>query len=550
MIRTLDAESKDASTLAFARGGKVVVSVLSAAGRVAFPGQKETGPKESVIHVWDVDTGKATRRMLLGKAMVGPVALAPDGKTAAVGMVGQVGADGAGVAGEPADRAIRLWEVATGRELHRMDGTGAMPVALAFSPDGATLASGEGKVGFGPVAEPPPRETPIHLWDAATGRERKRWDVRAPATACLAFAPDGKTLAWVAGGEQIIRFWDISDGREIRPPPGHRSAIADASFTPDGKTLLTVAHDRTLRFWDPATGALARQVEASDDVILFTALAADGRTAATGGVFQPTRLWQVASGRELRRFSVAGEHYVSCGDLAPDGKTLATSDGDGVIFWDTATGNRRPGAAMSRIAPSLVKAIRFAPDGKSVATVGGDWVRFWDVAAARETRRCVLPNKPKRETGFTLLAARIAFAPDGKVLAATSTRDGTIFLLDAETGRELRRLGGPENRSKALAFSPDGKILATGVDVSLLLPERELAISLWDVAAHGEVVRILAHHSGIGALVFSPDGKRLASVSDDATALVWDVAALIGRKPPVAAGRAAFVQHDRRNGAR
>jgi WD40 repeat protein len=219
---------------------------------------------------------------------------------------------------------------------------------------------------------------------------------------------------------------------------------------------------------------------------------------------------------------------VSCADLSRDGTTLAASNHDGVIFWDTATSERRTGVAGSPIARSIIKALRFAPDGKSVATISGDWVRTWDVATGRETHRFPLPNKGPN-TGFSTIGAKLVYSPDGTMIAATSTRDGLIFLLDIASGREIGRLDGPESRVKALAFSPDGNVLAAGVDVDPRFPKSDLAIRLWDVAARKELGRVKAHRSSITALVFSPDGQRLLSASEDATALVWDVAALSGR---------------------
>ena len=188
----------------------------------------------------------------------------------------------------------------------------------------------------------------------------------------------------------------------------------------------------------------------------------------------------------------------------------------------------------------MIKSLRFAPDGKSVATLGGDWVRFWDVAKAEETRRFALPNKGRLD-GFMLDGARLAYSPDGKILAATSERDGRIFLLDAATGRELDRLDGPENQFKALAFSPDGKILATGIDTGKRAARRELAIRLWDVAAHKELGRVPAHRAYIRSLAFSPDGRRLVSASEDATALVWDVARIAGRQDAAAEPRGSTI---------
>ena len=297
-----------------------------------------------------------------------------------------------------------------------------------------------------------------------------RWQTDNGSRVC--FSPDGTTLASVGG--HVIRLWDATSGREIRPQTGHRSAIGDAAFTPHDQSIVTVGRDRTIRIWDSATGREVRQFEGSEGDVRFAALSADGKTLATGGGFQPTRLWDVVSGRELRRFQTTGnirDTLVECADLSPDGKTLAIAENDGVFFWETATGKGRASVAESRMSGSLIKALRFTPDGKSVATLSGDWVRLWDAATGKETRRIALPNKGPSD-GFSTIGARVAYSPDGTILAATSTRDGLIFLLDVASGRELGRLDGPRSQQKALAFSPDGKILATGVDISQGFPNR------------------------------------------------------------------------------
>jgi WD40 repeat protein len=178
-----------------------------------------------------------------------------------------------------------------------------------------------------------------------------------------------------------------------------------------------------------------------------------------------------------------------------------------------------------------------------VATLGGHWIRIWNVATANETRRIVTPTAPPWRPGgpprprieVVGTGAALAFSPDGKVLAASSQQDGQICLLDMDSGKEIARLDGP-SRHKALAFSPDGRILATGIRTGAE-QGRDVAIRLWDVAARRDLCRVNAHRSGISALAFSSDGRRLLSASADATALVWDVASLTGRKTAPAALR-------------
>ena len=532
-IRSFDASSRALSNLAFTPDGASLVSVQPNSNGPAFPGDRPAGPEQSLIRVWDVATAHEIRRITLGDTTVGDTVLAPDGKTVAVATTGRMdrGPQGKSFLDATADRCIRLWNLATGREVRQFDTDATtIPRGLTFSPDGTKLATGEETFNPASMVDNFPRTTVLHVWDVATGLEVRRWEVRAMGTACLAFAPGGNDLAWVGGNENVIRFWDASTGREIGQQPGHRGAIGDAVFAPDGKALVTVSEDRTLRFWDPTSGGETRKIDASDERIWFSALSADGRTLATGGGLRPSRLWDAASGRMIREFSIAGEHFTWCGDLSADGKTLATSENNDLILWDTTTGQRRVGTGRptSRRENHMVKALRFAPDGKLVATLGGDWVRFWNVVLAKETRRFALPNKGPLDS-MLLDGARIVFAPDGTMLAATSERDGQIFLLDVASGRELARIDGPSNRFKALAFSPDGTILATGADNGRRVGRRDQAIRLWDVAGRKELGRVPAHRSYIRALAFSADGRRLVSGSEDGTALVWDLAQIIGR---------------------
>jgi WD40 repeat protein len=516
--------------LAFSPDGNVLISCGSRT-REDTPrpraGARPPSPSEETsIQCWDVATGNEIRRIGLGKARINAAVLAPDSKILATAAT---------------DTAVRLWDLTTGRELRQFGGSDVYTSHLAFSPDGTKLASTEW---VGPALPSPtakmPLAGPIHVWDTASGRELRNWE--ADNGSLAGFSRDGTTL--VTAGEKVIRLWDVASSREIRPNAGHHSAIEDAAYTPDGRSIVTLGHDRTVRFWDPVTGREVRRFEAGDFGIRFAALSGDGKTLATGGGFQPTRVWDAASGRELRRFqtpSQVRDAIVECADLSPDGKTLATSVSRRVDFWDTVTGERRPGVAMSPIGTGFIKALRFAPDGRTVATVYGDWVRFWDAASSRETRRIALPTKGRPNDGFSRTAARLAFSPDGTTLAATNERDGLIFLLDVASGREFGRVDGPDDY-KALAFSPDGKLLATGVDISKGLPDHELSVRLWDVTARKEIGRVPAHRNSIRALAFSPDGKRLLSASEDATALVWEVASLTSRgivgPPPTALSNA------------
>jgi WD40 repeat protein len=150
--------------------------------------------------------------------------------------------------------------------------------ALAFSPDGKTLAAGDMV------------KTRTVLWDVADREPRLTLDTAATA---LAFSPDGRTLA--TGQFYDVRLWDAAPGQELAALNGpHRCLVKSVTFSPDGKSLASAAGNDfivegtngEIRVWDVAGRKVVTEIQLPDPVTVV-AWAPDGKAVAAVCRYRP-----------------------------------------------------------------------------------------------------------------------------------------------------------------------------------------------------------------------------------------------------------------------
>jgi tricorn protease-like protein len=242
-------------------------SVLS----VSFSPDSKTlasGSQDKSIKLWDVTTGKVRTTLKDPKGeWVTSVAFSPDGKTLA------------SANWKPGEATITLWDVATEKVRATLRGHKGS-ITLAWGPDSKILASGC-------------RDRFLKLWNVEPGREQPAFETTTTMVYALAFAPDGKTLAW--GGDSGVKLLDVQTKQERALKESRAPAVVGAlAYSPDSKTLASGSTDNAIMLWDVATSKGKAVLKGHTDYVNAVAYSPDGKTLASGSKDDTIKLWTIA----------------------------------------------------------------------------------------------------------------------------------------------------------------------------------------------------------------------------------------------------------------
>ena len=417
---------------------------------------------------------------------------------------------------------MRVIDLHTGKELWTAVAAKEYITALAFSPDGKTLASAAGFA-----------ESDIRLWDVATGNQIGQLEGNSSWVSSLVFSSDGNKL-FSSSADQTIRIWDVANLKCLEVLRGHRQEVWRLALLSDDKTLVSGAKDGTVCFWDmsvphPHQSAITLPTE----YVRNWNFAPDGRSVLTLDRQGQVAQWSGADFQQKTPLLNVGTNiYSTCFSL--DGRFLALCWTNGILQeWDLP--NRVLLHQLTNTAGE-VRAVGFLADGKKLINYSADdnllheldlttglEIQSWQapvvfngsfaykpdegscIAIGREggvVFRNLVDNSNSKVSLDILESSDASFSPDGKLFAVASQL-GYARVWDTAAWQPVATQGGLLNGAESVHFSPDGTRLA----VASVGKE---AVKLWDTDGWQDVFTLPAQGTGFQGAWFSPDGNIIA----------------------------------------
>jgi WD40 repeat protein len=184
---------------------------------------------DATMKLWDLSSPQQPIRTFPYESRILAVAVAPDGK----------------IAVSAAKDTLQTWTIADAKKLYPFEGHKGEVNTVAIAPDGKHVVSG-GDDGT------------VRLWELASGRELHKFagsSGHLGKVFDVAVSPNSR-VALSGGADKTAKLWDLVNARLIRTLEGHAESVETVAIAPDGRTAVTGSRDRTVKQWDlSGTGA-------------------------------------------------------------------------------------------------------------------------------------------------------------------------------------------------------------------------------------------------------------------------------------------------------
>ncbi len=438
-------------------------------------------------------------------------------------------ADGTQLITGSLDHTLRLWDVSSGDEIRVFEGHTGIVLDVGFSKDGNYAVSSSGDETIGTTNADVVDRT-VRVWDVATGENLHILQLNSGFVRAVAISPDSRYVvagSWDSAQSGKLTVWDIQTGEEVRRFFGHANIVTGITFSPDGKYLYSTSWDSTLRVWDFNTAVEIARYTNFDDRLLRVSISPDGQytLVASGNLggneierardnSTDTSVWLIdlQSRAQINTISGFGD-WAWAVAVDPSGEFIATSTGPlnatNAVDTTVRVYNRNTSELIWQSTDqhtSTVEGLAYSHDGQIIASA--DWngtIVLWHAQTGEEIRRI------SEMTGIKVL--NLAFNADDTLLASANG-NGTITIWNIQTGDMNRQIGDYESEVVGLDFHPSNNTILAG--------DNRGVVRLWNITTGEKIRDFVGHNNRVNEIAFSPDGNLVATAGWDSTIRLWN----------------------------
>ncbi len=376
-------------------------------------------------------------------------------------------------------------------------GLDSQPLALAWSPDGRWLATGEalwGKVRLWEIGPALQSAGSIGRTEHTAPDNRTivgddvptiLLDEQRGAIHCLDWSPDGKRLA--TGGPRL-KVWDV-ETRTVQFAVPEESEVLALAWSHDGNRLAALGKESNVAIWDATTGRVRRTLAGKQ--IHALAWGPNDEWLALSQEDETTTFWDPAAGRELRKLEGR-----TPGSWSRDGRRFVAEGG----IFDAATGGRVLERNQDWIRPATTA---WSPDGRRIAQKNGNTIEVWSAS----TGKTELTLRGRNSNGY-------AWSPDGRWLAAGDF--SSLCVWDVAFYPNPVKVEATVSAILSFAWSPDSRFVATGGN------EADPTVKVWNAATGEGIAELHGHTGAVSCIGWCANGAYLASIDTNGPVKVWD----------------------------
>lgn len=435
--------------------------------------------------------------------------------------------------------------------------------AVAYTPDGKYLLTGS-------------RDKTIKLWEIASGRELKTYFGHTSTINDLVVSKNGKFFI-SSGADHTARMWDISSGKLLKTFYGHSLRLTTVDLSSDDKRLITAGYDTEAYIWNISTGLVTDTIKVDPERGLGMGMSAqfnptlnqiafgnddkkvtihndgaaepsytikpglgscggcatsiqyteDGQQLLSGSRDGPFQLINTLNGEVIKVFKKEHEDYRGI-DIDTESERVLLVTEDSISLYDLNSANIIYKIKGNHTSP--ITDASFSPDGAHIVTSSDDQtVTIYNAVDGSIFKHLqgFLQDQDKGGLNYeadsywdhfikkyTDLRNDIRLSPDGKYLVKAKI-GSLVRMWDLKSGALQNEFRGHEKAVLCMEFSKDGKYLLTG--------SADKTAKLWDVST-GKVIRTFeGHYNVIFSVAFSEDQKKIVTGSWDSSAKVWEL---------------------------